>query len=944
LPKGLDITRLEKSTEPQVSAEDESETAVGKRAESALQLTNLLAHYGLKEHPFGVTPDPRYLYTTASHSEAFTALLCGIEAGRGFMTLIAPPGTGKTTLLYRLLERYRTSARTAFLFQTQCDSREFFGYLLADFGIESGGQNLAEMHLRLNELLASEQRAGRRFVLFVDEAHNLSDDVLETLRLISDFERPNAKLMQIVLAGHLSLVGKLASPALLQRISVRTRLRPLAHEEVASYIDHRLQIAGYSADTRGALFTLEAQRLLAVESEGIPRNVNNLCFHALTKGFALSCAVIDDHVIRDVLTDLEENLPVPEEDEFDSPRSRLFQVSPVEKRLAHTVSAAKDALGCTFRPAASTDVQRIQGSAGADHHFTQTQLTANDSFPQSRFPTCLPAPSTPLTVIRASSSWECSSHGSPTGGNHGQPSSITACHGSHNLKGGPVSPATCIFGSRANGLHAGSEEPGNGFQVVPCSTDSMNRHEPACETEGATNRLPEISLQNGEMAQKDIAEAKRQALQAAASEQIEQTRKELESACSIMIAQARIQLENQGSAALEDLSQRASARLHSLEQEHLKDVRTKHQAQMTTEIQKQISEFQTAAENSRVELQALADRIESMLPNGEVLSCLEHACDRAEAACKRADTAANDVARAAEESLNNVQNAGQTLDMKLAEAVDRLQKIAGDLLKSWPAQLQKQADESAEQCLQRLGSSQANLLMEINGKLAATGRSFLDYFAKEADTAAQQFRRQLEQNLKQGVVASIQQIEGKRRPSAEQQAGTIENESHVDGGDQPRSVWKPLWNPVSKSKLKVALTWVAAIAPVFLFVLISIFIFLSVRPERQLRSAPPVAFFEESPEWNAKRRATEERLAMAYWGSAVRQIQQKYQFRTKLPDDPPPEFNAEGVALPSAALKDDSASRARYWRKLRQVWGLPQIWEKSYGWSTDWLDSIRKIL
>ncbi len=280
----------------------------------------------------------------------------------------------------------------------------------------------------------------------------------------------------------------------------------------------------------------------------------------------------------------------------------------------------------------------------------------------------------------------------------------------------------------------------------------------------------------------------------------------------------------------------------------------------------------------------------------------------------------------------------------MTDTVDDLRRVAGDLLKSSPARLQKQADESAELFLQKLGSSQASMILEINGKLAATGRSFLDYFSKEADATAEQFRRQLEQILKDSMVTGLRHIEGEPRSSAEHPAEAIKGEIKPQEGGQPQSRRNLVWAAVSKGKLKVALTWVAAIAPVFLFVLISMFVFLSVRPERQLRPAPPVDFFDENAEWNAKRRATEERLAVAYWESAVRQIQQKYEFRAKLPDDPPPEFNAEGSALPSGTPKNDSSTRTRYWRKLRQVWGLPQAWEKSYGWSTDWVDSIRRKL
>src|SRR5580700_8374223 len=147
-----------------------------------------LSYYGLREQPFGVTPDPRFLYLSPAHREALASMVYGIEAGRGFISLIAPPGMGKTTLLFHLLERFRASARTAFLFQTQCNSREFMRFLLSELSCESGaGQDPVAMHDEFNRLLLQEARAGRRCIIIVDEAQNLDPTVLETIRLLSDF-------------------------------------------------------------------------------------------------------------------------------------------------------------------------------------------------------------------------------------------------------------------------------------------------------------------------------------------------------------------------------------------------------------------------------------------------------------------------------------------------------------------------------------------------------------------------------------------------------------------------------------------------------------------------------------------------------------------------------------------------------------------------------------
>ena len=128
-----------------------------------------LDFYGLREQPFGVTPDPRFLYLSAAHREALASLFYGIDAGRGFLALIAKPGMGKTTLLFRLLQQFRPSARTAFLFQTQCNSREFMRFLLLELGCELKSEwDLVSMHDHFNRCLLQEAQAGRRFILVVD--------------------------------------------------------------------------------------------------------------------------------------------------------------------------------------------------------------------------------------------------------------------------------------------------------------------------------------------------------------------------------------------------------------------------------------------------------------------------------------------------------------------------------------------------------------------------------------------------------------------------------------------------------------------------------------------------------------------------------------------------------------------------------------------------------
>jgi general secretion pathway protein A len=293
-------------------------------------------YFGLREQPFGVTPDPRFLYLSAAHREALASLYYGIEANRGFLGLIAKPGMGKTTILFHLLEKFRSSARTAFLFQTQCSSREFMRFLLAELGYESDGNDFVRMHEEFNRRLLQEARAGNRFIVVIDEAQNLEPSVLETVRLLSDFETPRAKLMHIILAGQPELADKLASPGLAQlrqRVSIVHGLEPLSPGEIKNYIEHRLRIAGYEGEP---LFTPEVYGDIARFTEGIPRNINNFCFNALSLTCALQKKVVDSEAVREVIADLDiskltteiASVIPPEFAEMDSPRNRSASPAP----------------------------------------------------------------------------------------------------------------------------------------------------------------------------------------------------------------------------------------------------------------------------------------------------------------------------------------------------------------------------------------------------------------------------------------------------------------------------------------------------------------------------------------------------------------------------------------------------------------------------------------
>lgn len=266
----------------------------------------ILEFYNLREQPFGVTPDPRYLYMSPTHREAIASLEYGIASNRGFLGLIAPPGMGKTTILFQLLQWLGENARTVFIFQSPATPHDFLRNLMTDLDLGECGGDLLSMQSKLNHFLMEEAKAGRRVVVVVDEAQNLEDPVLEHLRMLSNFETARQKLIQIVLSGQTQLAERLASPSLVQlrqRISMMARLAPFDLEEAEKYVNHRLEIAGYNREL--PLFTRRALRLIAESSGGIPRNINNICFNALSLGCVNQQQMIPADSIQEVVKDLD---------------------------------------------------------------------------------------------------------------------------------------------------------------------------------------------------------------------------------------------------------------------------------------------------------------------------------------------------------------------------------------------------------------------------------------------------------------------------------------------------------------------------------------------------------------------------------------------------------------------------------------------------------------
>lgn len=269
-----------------------------------------LRFYGLKEKPFNPTPDPRFLYLTAAHREALAQLEYGVKERRGFMVLIGEVGTGKTTLLRTLLDRLDSTTETAFVFNSMMSFDQILAYIVEDFGIVGAKDSHAHRLVALNHFLIERVRRGLNTVLIIDEAQNLDTASLEQVRLLSNFETTNEKLLQILLVGQPELKTKLALPELQQlkqRVGVRCQIPPLTIEETRAYIRTRLRIAG--ARDLG-LFTEPAIDRLWAYSGGIPRLINTVCDHSLLFGYADQKRRIDQRVVNRAIEYLEEGTRV----------------------------------------------------------------------------------------------------------------------------------------------------------------------------------------------------------------------------------------------------------------------------------------------------------------------------------------------------------------------------------------------------------------------------------------------------------------------------------------------------------------------------------------------------------------------------------------------------------------------------------------------------------
>jgi general secretion pathway protein A len=261
--------------------------------------------YGLVRTPFEMTPDPSFLYLGDAHREGLATLVYGVSSGKGFVMLTGEVGTGKTTLLHALLGQLDSQTKSAFIFNPRLEPLDFFHMLFEELGNEVKNRTKAEYLLALNDFLIDRLEKNEKTLLIIDEAQNLSAEMLEEIRLLSNLETPRSKLIQIMLVGQPELTEMLGLPELRQlrqRIALRHHLRPFDEDETQDYIEERLRKAGF---TGRKLFKKAAMREVYACTAGTPRLINSVCDSALLMGYAKQIRVIDAVVIREVAADLD---------------------------------------------------------------------------------------------------------------------------------------------------------------------------------------------------------------------------------------------------------------------------------------------------------------------------------------------------------------------------------------------------------------------------------------------------------------------------------------------------------------------------------------------------------------------------------------------------------------------------------------------------------------
>lgn len=264
------------------------------------------AFYNLKRNPFEITPDPSFLFPTKRHNEALAALYYGVRRRKGFVVLTGEVGTGKTLLLRCLLQLFKQNndVAYAYVFNGRLSPLEFLQYIASDLGLPTGSHNKGELLLQLANYLISRSQKGLTTVLVVDEAHHLSADILEEIRLLTNLETTEEKLLQILLVGQPELDDKLDSVELRQlkqRVALRSHLAALDLNETKGYIERRVRLAGNSEPEK--LFPEEAIAAVHRHSRGIPRLINTICENALISSYSRQAPSVTADLVDSIAID-----------------------------------------------------------------------------------------------------------------------------------------------------------------------------------------------------------------------------------------------------------------------------------------------------------------------------------------------------------------------------------------------------------------------------------------------------------------------------------------------------------------------------------------------------------------------------------------------------------------------------------------------------------------
>jgi general secretion pathway protein A len=338
--------------------------------------------YGLKELPFALTPDPRFIYFTPSHTEAMANLHYGIESGKGLIVVTGEVGTGKTTILRWMMQRLDRTVLVGYIFNPRLNVPEFYQHVARLFDVQEW-ENKSELLFALGQTLEARHARGLRTVLIIDEAHGLSTAVLEEIRLLSNFESDAAKQLQIVLTGQPELREVLNNPdlrQLKQRVALRCEIKPLPNiEETERYVKARLLVAGAA---RTDIFSPGAIDYIFRCAAGIPRQINNLCDNAMLTGYAAGLQTISRAVIEEV-ADTFDMLP-------DARRNGANRLSAEERdapaRIFNAEGRAELWSAGSAQASAVDEVTRASNANSSAHTREEEELEATASTAQTPSP------------------------------------------------------------------------------------------------------------------------------------------------------------------------------------------------------------------------------------------------------------------------------------------------------------------------------------------------------------------------------------------------------------------------------------------------------------------------------------------------------------------------------------------------------------------------------